>query len=295
MGSPRSSLGRPSQLTGRCCGSHGPRLAHAYACHTSLPLDIQEYHFYTVDMTTEVRGQPPSFEVRKKLAEEGKPVLVSFSLGKDALATTLALMDAGVEVQLAHLYLIPGLQFVDDTINRLEDAWGLKIHQYPHPSLWRMLNALVYQPPERCSIIEAAKMPDVDYGDMWGLIKDDLGMPKSTWVADGVRAADSIVRRASLTRHGVMKSTTRKVSPIHDWLLDEVMSRIRAADLPLPYTDPKRGAKLPIDYAWFGRSFDGIDARFTKPLREHAPEDYQRILDWFPLADIDIFRHDMED
>lgn len=219
---------------------------------------------------------------------------MSFSLGKDAIAAALALMDAGIKTQLVHFYLIPGLQFVEDTIHKLEDAWEMPIHQYPHPSLWRMLNALVYQPPERCAIIEAAKMPDVDYPEMWKHVKEDLDLPQSTWVADGVRAADSIVRRASLTRHGVMKSTSRKVSPIHDWLLDEVMGRIREANLPLPYTDPKRGANLPIDYRWFGRSFDGIDARFLRPLRENAPEDYQRVLDWFPLADLDIYRYEME-
>ncbi len=218
---------------------------------------------------------------------------MSFSLGKDAIATALALSDAGIETHLVYLYAIPGLGFVDDTIDRLQDAWGITIHQYPHPSLWRMLNSLVYQPPERCSIIEAAQMPTLDYDATWRIIKDDLGFPQRTWVADGVRAADSIQRRASLTRHGVMKATSRKVSPIHDWLIDEVMGRIREADLPLPWTDPKRGVRLPIDYAWFGRSFDGVDERFIRPLRGHAPEDYQRVLDWFPLADLDIMRTDI--
>ena len=51
-----------------------------------------------------------------------------------------------------------------------------------------------------------------------------------------------------------------------------------------------RGLKLPIDYKWFGRSFDGIDYRFISKLRLHSPEDYERILEWFPLADLDIFR-----
>lgn len=39
-----------------------------------------------------------------------------------------------------------------------------------------------------------------------------------------------------------------------------------------------------------GRSFDGIDYRFLKPIRDHMPADYERILEWFLLADLDIAR-----
>ncbi|WP_250504853.1 hypothetical protein [Bowdeniella massiliensis] len=235
-------------------------------------------------MPTIIKGQPPSTEIRAKLAAEKKPVLVSFSLGKDAIATELALREAGVETQLVFLYLIPGLQFVEDGRKRLEDQLGKEIKQYPHPSLWRWLNNFVFQPPERLAIIEAAQMPTPTYQQMWKLIKKDLGVPAKTWVADGVRAADSIVRRASFSRHGAMKVDSRKVSPIADWLKAEVMGIIE-----------RHQVDLPIDYEWFKRSFDGIDYRFLAPLKEHAPADYQRVLDWFPLAELEIMRHEMRE
>lgn len=50
------------------------------------------------------------------------------------------------------------------------------------------------------------------------------------------------------------------------------------------------GIGLPPDYEWFGRSFDGLDHRFLAPLSEHAPADYQRVLRWFPLADLELAR-----
>ena len=233
-------------------------------------------------MPTTVKGQPPSTEIRRRLADENRPVLVSMSLGKDAIATQAALTDEDIETVLVYLYLIPGLRFVEDTIHTLEDAFGQRIHQYPHPSLYRWLNNLTFQPPERCAVIEAAQLPTPTYDQLWQLIKDDLGLPQDTWQADGVRAADSIVRRASLTRHGPMKPSNHKVSPIFDWLKAEVMDCIQSHGVPLP-----------IDYKWFGRSFDGIDYRFLAPLREHAPHDYQRVLDWFPLADLEIMRAEM--
>lgn len=240
-------------------------------------------------MTTVIKGQPTSVEVIASLAAEGRPVLVAFSGGKDAIATELALQDAGIETILAHLYYIPGrdpgrtLGFVERGLTDLEQALGKPIHRYPHPSFYRWLNNFVFQPPERCEVIEAARLPTPDYAVMWELIRKDLDLPADTWVADGVRAADSIVRRASFTRHGVMKPKDRKVSPIADWLVSEVRDRISAA-----------GITLPVDYQLFGRSFDGIDHRFLGPIAEHFPDDFARILDFFPLADLELFRARME-
>lgn len=73
-------------------------------------------------MPTAIKGQPPSSEIRKRLAAQGKPVLVAFSTGKDALACELALRDAGVETRLAYLYYIPGLSFVEETLS--EQGYG---------------------------------------------------------------------------------------------------------------------------------------------------------------------------
>jgi hypothetical protein len=238
---------------------------------------------------TIIKGQPTSEHIRAQLAAEGRPVLVAFSGGKDAIATELALQDAGVDTTLAHLYFIPGrapghtLGFVEQGLTDLEHALGKPIHRYPHPSFYRWLNNLVFQPPERCEVIEAASLPTPNYQTMWDLIRQDLDLPADTWIADGVRAADSIVRRASFVRHGVMKPTSHKVSPIADWLKAEVMGRIDVA-----------GIRLPVDYDMFGRSFDGMDYRFLKPIHDRYPDDYARILDWFPLAELELFRAEME-
>lgn len=236
-------------------------------------------------MTTIIKGQPTSAAIRAQLAAEHRTVLVAFSGGKDAIATELALQDAGVDTVLTYLYYIPGRQpgrtlgFIEQGLTMLEDRLGKPIHRYPHPSFYRWLNNLVFQPPERCEVIEAANLPTPTYPLMWDLIREDLALPADTWVADGVRASDSIVRRASFTKHGVMKPRDHKVSPIADWLKPEVLARITAA-----------GIALPVDYQLFGRSFDGIDHRFLKPISERFPDDYQRILDWFPLASLELFR-----
>ena len=48
--------------------------------------------------------------------------------------------------------------------------------------------------------------------------------------------------------------------------------------------------KVPRDYAVFGRSFDGLDYRFLAPMKKHFPADYRRVLEWFPLAELELFR-----
>jgi 3'-phosphoadenosine 5'-phosphosulfate sulfotransferase (PAPS reductase)/FAD synthetase len=223
----------------------------------------------------------PSADIRDQLAAEGRPILLAFSCGKDAIASLLALRDSGIaEIVPYYLYYLPGLSFVEATLDRMEQAFGRQIHRYPHPSLYRWLNNFVFQAPERLAIIEAAQLPQPTYEQIVQLIREDLDLPPSTWVADGVRAADSIVRRASIVRHGPMKPSSGKVSVIWDWQKREVLDRIAAAGIPLP-----------PDYEWFGRSFDGIDRRFLEPLSRHAPQDYRRVLDWFPLAELELVRH----
>lgn len=236
-------------------------------------------------MVTVVKNQPTSEAVRRTLKEEGRPVLVAFSGGKDAIACALALLEEDIPFELAHLYLIPGdtpgrtLDFVEEGLEYAEAKLGKKVRRYPHPSLYRMLNNLIFQPPERIADIVAADLPTIDYGLLWDLIRDDLGLERSTWVADGVRAADSPYRRAALVTHGVMKPSTRKVSPIHDWVKAEWTAILE-----------RHAWKLPPDYEMFGRSFDGVDRRFLEPMKRHRPKDYKRVLDWFPLAEMELLR-----
>lgn len=239
-----------------------------------------------ISLTKPIPGVPSSEEIRQRLYDEGRPVAVAFSGGKDCMAAELALQETGVETVLCHLYLIPGrepgktLNFIEDGLCRLEDQWQKPIHRYPHPSFYRWLNNFLFQAPENCAVIEAAMLPTPTYEEMWQLIRADLGLDPDTWVADGVRAADSLPRRASIKAHGAMKPKHHKVSPVWDWLNRSVYGFIE-----------RKGVKLPIDYEWFDRSFDGIDYRFLKPVHDNAPDDYERILEWFPLAELELIRN----
>lgn len=215
----------------------------------------------------------------EEMHSKSEHVLLAFSCGKDSIAAWLALRERGFTVHPFYMYLIPDLAFVDRSLDYYEQWSGQHIMRVPNPSLYRMLVNMVYQPPERCAIIEAAQLPKFSYDQLHEWVKEDMGLPAATYVATGVRAVDSPQRMMAVRPHGPVNYKRRTFWPVWDWRIQRVYDTIKSA-----------GVKLPVDYRWFGRSFDGIDYRFIATLREKAPADYQRILDWFPLADLDIKR-----
>jgi 3'-phosphoadenosine 5'-phosphosulfate sulfotransferase (PAPS reductase)/FAD synthetase len=229
----------------------------------------------------EALQQLSGHEVTRRVRQEGEACLLSFSMGKDAICAWLAIRDQFTRVVPYYLYLVPGLEFIEDGLQYFERVMGCRIWRLPHPGLYRMLNGLVFQPPERCAIIEQAELPDFDYEDINRILKEDLALPAETFCATGVRAADSPLRYLHFKRNGAINWKQRKFYPVWDWRKAHVIEAIRNA-----------GIKLPVDYQWFGRTFDGLDLRFLYPIKQHAPADYQRILEWFPLAELEVFRYE---
>lgn len=211
--------------------------------------------------------------------QHGAKVLLSFSTGKDSIACWLQLRKHGIEVYPVYMYSIPDLEFVEQSLRYFERVFDSRILRLPHPSLYRQLNALVFQPPEHCAVIEQANLLEYDYADAFVAAKHVFGLPQQTLCAVGVRAVDSPQRWTAIKRHGPLNQGKRTFYPVFDWRKDQLISTIKAS-----------GVKLPIDYKWFGRTFDGLDYRFMAPLRENAPRDFERVKQWFPLVDLEMFK-----
>lgn len=225
----------------------------------------------------------PGAEVIKTVRRHQDKTLLAFSTGKDAIAAWLAIRDHFDEVVPYYLYLVPGLEFVEESLAYYERFFGCRIHRLPHPSLHRWLNALMYQAPENIAVIEQAGLPEFDYADiqraMVQAVRPDL--QNDMLVADGVRAADSPMRRIAISKNGPISFERARYHPVWDMLKADLIDMFRAHNV-----------KLPVDYKIFGRSFDGLDLRFLMPIKKHFPRDYQKILEWFPLADIEIARYE---
>ena len=225
---------------------------------------------------------PTSTQLAEQLAAEGRPVMLAMSRGKDALAAWCLLREHDIDVRPYHLWLIPRLEFVRESLDAIEAWSGVRVSEYPHPSFYRWLAGMIYQAPERYRTIRASQLDQfgrIEMADWEDMLREQMGLPADTWIVDGVRAADSPARRIHITSHGPTNERTRKISVVDDWRIADVRAALA-----------RHGAPLPEDYELFGRSFDGLDARFTKPLKDHRPDDYRRVLEWFPLADLDHHR-----
>jgi len=213
-------------------------------------------------------------------AKRGTRHLCAFSRGKDAIAAFLVARARSIDLTCVHMHVVPGLEFVAESLAKLERALGVKIIDVPHPSLLRMLKNCTFQPPERVNLIDDLRLKVPTYSQVYADARKLTGAPAGCLVASGVRAADSIVRRISFVKHGAVRAKTETFYPVWNFNKAATLDVIKRA-----------GVELPVDYAWFGRSFDGIDARFLVPLKQHAPRDYQRVLEVFPLAELEVFRH----
>lgn len=215
-------------------------------------------------------------------AEHGDRHLLAMSRGKDALAAWCVLLEAGVEVYPVHFSVVPGLAFVAESLAAISAKFGVTVLDLPHRSLFRMLNACVFQPPERVAVIDAWDPKVPEYTELYAHARAHFGLPSSALTASGVRACDSIVRRIAFQKHGAVRQKTQTFYPVWNFNKAQTMMVLK-----------RHGVELPIDYKWFGRSFDGVDHRFLAPLAKYAPADYQRVLEWFPLAELELFRAKM--
>jgi hypothetical protein len=97
----------------------------------------------------------------------------------------------------------------------------------------------------------------------------------------GIRAADSAQRATALRVHGCVNNTRCTFYPVWDWKADRLYDELR-----------RNNIRLPVDYRLFGRTFDGIYLLYLYNLKRERPRDYARILEWFPLADLEIWRYE---
>ena len=214
-------------------------------------------------------------------AETGGTVILSFSLGKDSVAAWIQLRRFFPHIVPYYLYLIPDLAFVNASLTYYEQVFKTSIIRAPHPSVYRMLNNLVFQAPENCRLIESMQLQEPSYDTLAAMVRRENKLPPAAMVATGVRCSDSIMRRTSLKKWGSLNPKRKTFWPVFDWTADRLETELRQANM-----------KLPVDYHMFGRSFDGIDFRFLNPIKERFPEDYARILQFFPLADLELFRRE---
>ena len=214
--------------------------------------------------------------------QKGGPFLVSFSRGKDSIAASLALLEAGYELVPFYCERVPGISFVEESLDYFErHLFKRHIIRALHPSTAGQLKSGTFHPPHYLPIDEALGVADFTYADVQSLVILKEKLSPRTWSATGLRAADSQMRRKSIAIRGPKAPGKRTVAAIWDWNLERVTQIITRA-----------GIKLPADYQLYGRTFDGLMGEFVAPLKKHFPADYAKVLELFPLVEAEVFRYE---
>ena len=109
---------------------------------------------------------------------------------------------------------------------------------------------------------------------------EDRGLDAdAAWTLVGIRAADSLQRRQAMLTTGGVNAKRRIAYPVWDWHKDDLLRVVRES-----------GVQLAPDYRVWGQTFDGVDERFMVGLREHYPEDYERVRALYGAVDADRAR-----
>jgi predicted phosphoadenosine phosphosulfate sulfurtransferase len=222
-------------------------------------------------------------------------VILAFSSGKDSICSWLKMLKFWKPEQIipVHYYMVAGhpqengygvLPHVERALQYYEDFFGTHIIRLPHPMWYRTLRARVFQPAERLKIIGqlqiAGRFPKLDMDSITQWFKKETDN-QETWEGVGIRMKDNMQRRMAVKKHGSALPSGKRFYPVWDYSVQDVRDALKAS-----------GIHMSVQYRLFGRSFGGLDARYTKTIREKAPEDWETLKAWYPLVDLDIFRYE---
>lgn len=235
------------------------------------------------DYGRDQNGKPlkgePLLEFAKQ--EKGDTVLLSFS-GKGSLVMWHYLLSHGFKVVPYYLDWIPDLSWVNESISYYEGFFGQHIIRLPHPWFWQYLNSFFFQPPERVAAIRALNYPDYDFWEVDDMIAYKVGLDKP-FCAIGMRENESLARRRMIDQMGSISDGRRRYFyPIWDWKVHQVVEYIKSMNV-----------KLPADYWHWGNTNTTFIYRYMERIKTIYPEDWRKVLQWFPLIELEFFRYEV--
>jgi hypothetical protein len=210
----------------------------------------------------------------------GETLLLSFSMGKDSLAMWLYLREH-FRIIPYFLYWMPGLSFQERALDYYEEFFGCHIMRLPHPLLIQWLDNGLYMPPNLWAYMYKQELVRYELSDVDDALALSLGLDRP-YTALGFRRADNLDRRRLIQQLGAVAPVDGKrryYYAIWDWDIERVAGIIN-----------RNGVKLPDDYQYWGRTIAALRYQFLAPLKRHAPDDYARFLDWFPLLEAEFYR-----
>ena len=210
-----------------------------------------------------------SLNTLKEAATFHDGVIVAYSGGKDSLVVMDLACKSFRRVVGVLWYMFPGLKRNQDAIDYAKTRWGVEVLTYPDPMLIESARAGHYR-PEPSKWLQ--QFPKSDLATVQAMARQDSGLKL---ILTGQRQSDFNKRKMA---HRVGKST-KILHPISRWSKYDVLAYLKRNDISIP--DSHRDA-------------GGID--LTAPsllyMHDHYPDDFQKVLRYFPLAQAVVKRRE---
>lgn len=218
-------------------------------------------------------------EIAREIA--GNRLLLSFS-GRDSLSLWLYLREHGFELIPYFCYTVPGLSYDEEMLEYYEGYFDTHIIRLPHPRTYELLRVGAWQTPVTCGMLGRAGLTRFEFADIENYLAAQFGLGDNYLSAVGIKAADNLMRLRLIRQMGPIGLKKRRYYyAIWDWKTADIRECLRV-----------HGLKLSASYRHFGSTGDGIDYVFLRYLKDNLPDDYQKVLDLFPLAEIELFRYE---
>ena len=209
------------------------------------------------------------FDIIKTQASVTDEVIVGFSGGKESIVTLDLCCRYFKKVKPFFMYIVPNLSFQERTLQWYEKRYQLEITRLPHMDVSEFFHYGSFRPAD-------LTFPIISINDIYQYmrIQNDIW-----WIAAGERIDDSIVRRAMMKKSGSIDVQRGRFYPVSAWKKKEIMAYIKHHNLYLSQ-----------DSRLLGMSFRSLDGNELLMLKQHFPDDYQKVLRLYPFAGAGVKR-----
>lgn len=208
-------------------------------------------------------------------------VTLGFSGGKDSVTCLSHLLDMKIKVTPIFFFDCPEIKFVERRTKMYEDIFGIEIIRLPHPILYDYLRHQDFQPPEMIWYLDGMDFVKTSFEELTTLYMTSIGNPKGLFDVNGMKMAESLNRRLVLRKNEGINLEKKTISMIYDWTSKDVKEYLAYKKIPLA-----------DDYKIWRRSYDGVKYQYLFGVKEHYPEDWQTLCEYFPLLPLELFRYE---
>lgn len=197
--------------------------------------------------------------------------ILMLSLGKDSLVLLDMLYPRFRRVVCVFMYFVKGLEHIERYVGYVKSRYpNIEFVQIPHWTLTYLLRGGMYCPPQKVRVMT---LKDICEG-----LRRRYGIQ---YIFLGMKKADSLNRRLMLKGYEPSYVNNGYVYPLADWTQKMVLTYIKQRRLPQP-----------VRYGMASSGGVGFNEDCFVWLREHFPQDLERIYEVFPLSRNILFQYD---